>query len=150
MHLLGTLLEPLPRQVGGRVPRRRYGAGMLPATIAVLSVPADGPARLIEMTFTLDAAQSLVGGNLQALPLTRDSTLYCNEDGKWQGLPVNEAANRLARSASLGLAPDDFIVGTVLVCGTISPGGQCDGDDYDCPPSVLSLCQQADIDVEVT
>ena len=37
----------------------------------------------------LQSLQNLVGGYIEALPLTKDVLLICNEEGKLKGLPVN-------------------------------------------------------------
>ena len=71
--------------------------------------PADGT------TFTLDELQELVGGFIQVLSLPKYGVnIILNEDGKNMGLPVNENAQEWALAA--GVAPDDHLVGNVLLC----------------------------------
>lgn len=65
-------------------------------------------------TFSLEELQSIVGGYIQIIDVDPDRVLVMNEAGKLQGLPPNPAATKLARLA--GIAPEDFVVGDVLVC----------------------------------
>lgn len=64
---------------------------------------------------TLEGMQSVVGGYIEYVPLTDDWTasLYCNDEGKINGLPPNRR---------LG---NDIIAGTFFICGS-------DDGEYDC------------------
>jgi len=70
-----------------------------------------------EIEYTLEAMQAIVGGLIQILPLNGLSaygiSLYCNEDGKRNGDPIN-----MPLPAWVGTAPGDFLVGTVFFCGS--------------------------------
>lgn len=57
--------------------------------IKVLVVPVGGPPAVQEIEDTLGEMQRLVGGYIQAVPLKPDVDLYCNEEGKLQGLEPN-------------------------------------------------------------
>lgn len=83
---------------------------------------------------SLDALQSVVGGNIEAvnLPKLGDRThLYINEEGKLDGLPVNIPATRLARVYG-HIGDEDVIVGPCIVLG-----GDEDGDEADVPEWVF-------------
>lgn len=56
----------------------------------------------------------LVCSNVEAISLADGRTMILDEDGKARDKPVNAAATKLARLA--GIAPEDYVVGDVLVC----------------------------------
>lgn len=65
--------------------------------------------------FSLEEMQKAVGGYVQILRMDLDGIpriLICNEEGKLEGLPVNDTVTALVRSAG-GF---DEIVGDVLIC----------------------------------
>ena len=45
--------------------------------------------KITDIENDLQSLQNLVGGYIEALPLTKDVLLMCNEEGKLKGLPVN-------------------------------------------------------------
>lgn len=45
--------------------------------------------KIADIENDLQSLQNLVGGYIEALPLTKDVLLICNEEGKLKGLPVN-------------------------------------------------------------
>ena len=45
--------------------------------------------KIADVENDLQSLQNLVGGYIEALPLTKDVLLICNEEGKLKGLPVN-------------------------------------------------------------
>jgi hypothetical protein len=45
--------------------------------------------KITDIENDLQSLQNLVGGYIEALPLTKDVLLICNEEGKLKGLPVN-------------------------------------------------------------
>lgn len=65
--------------------------------------------------FQLEEMQEIVGGYIQLFYLMNDEgeVIVMNEEGKFEGLPVNDKATELAESL---LYDGDFIVGDVLVC----------------------------------
>jgi len=77
----------------------------------------------------LEDMQKLVGGYVEALPGKHRAMLYVNEEGKLHHLPPNPLANRLVRDWAIGMFPDDFIVGNVLVLGSCDK----DGNETSCP-----------------
>ena len=44
-----------------------------------------------EIDSNLEKMQSLVGGNIQYLPMGDAAAIICNEEGKINGLPINRA-----------------------------------------------------------
>lgn len=92
-------------------------------TITALVIPATGEEYLIELdptdAITLDHIQEAVGGYVESAPIIDPTlTMYCNEEGKIRGLPVNERASIL-----LGPHNPDFIVGNVVICGAPDKNG---------------------------
>lgn len=116
--------------------------------ITVLVIPADDPAHLLRLTPDLTALQTLVGGFLQQVPLPRHAVMYLNEEGKAEGLSPNLHATVLARHLNAGLAPDDVIVGTVVVLGVVSSTGAYDGEEHDVPPEIVEECRTIGIHVD--
>lgn len=80
--------------------------GMKEKQIMVIVKEAGQPPR-VEPLFdnTLEAFQQAVGGYIEAVTLTPEVVIICNEEGKLLGLPHNVTISR-----------EDF-VGTVVVCG---------------------------------
>ena len=63
-----------------------------------------------------------VGGMIEAVTLPSGLTLWVNEEGKMNGLPVNEYATRLFASAfGAGI---DIIVGNAIVTGGADDEGE--------------------------
>lgn len=63
-------------------------------------------------TFTLKELQAAVGGYIELVKVVEGGSklMFVNEEGKMNGLPINEAATELWAN------PHDFIVGNALVC----------------------------------
>lgn len=55
----------------------------------VLIVEPQKPPYTVEMELDLDVLQTMVGGSIQFAPLDRNTSLYCNAEGKLRGLPGN-------------------------------------------------------------
>lgn len=72
----------------------------------------------------LQLLQTLVGGWVQAVDLTPDLTLWVNEEGKLNGLPVNEAATRVWKAV---YGPTDVIVGPAVLTGGADEDGELVG-----------------------
>lgn len=84
---------------------------------------------------SLESLQAAVGGYIEAIYLHKlGVSAYVNEEGKFNGLPLNRTATQIARAHS-GMAPDDFIVGDMLILGPVNRNG----DDTDCPPGVVEM-----------
>lgn len=73
-----------------RAVRRRRG-NTRKATVRVLVVPVGRPPEVHEIPNTLEAAQSIVGGYIEAVSVGDDSGVMglCNENGRSMGLPRN-------------------------------------------------------------
>lgn len=75
----------------------------------------------------LSALQKTVGGYIEAVsPADADWVLYCNEEGKLQGLPVNHLATRFINLLMPGFTDHDVLVGTVVLVGSTPSGGSKD------------------------
>lgn len=77
----------------------------------------------------LEDFQQLVGGRIEALSLADDVSAYINEEGKFEDLPRNDAADRFVKHAlhQVGrmMIPGDFVAGPLVITG------QPDDDGYD-------------------
>lgn len=62
-----------------------------------------------------------VGGMIEAVTLSDTLTMWVNEEGKLDGLPVNEYATRLFASE---LGAVDIIVGNVIITGGADENGE--------------------------
>jgi hypothetical protein len=95
----------------------------------------------------LAAMQKLVGGYIEALSLTDEVSAYINEEGKIEGLPRNEAGDRLVKHAlsTVGrtMLPGDYVAGPLVLMG------QPDDEGYDTgvPESVVDLLQAAKVTI---
>jgi hypothetical protein len=65
-----------------------------------------------------------------------NSIMYLDEEGKLQPKEVNQWATTMAMENHL--MPTDYIVGDVVVFGTVSPDGECDGNDYNVPMEIVN------------
>ena len=74
---------------------------------------------------SLQVLQTGVGGWVQAIDLTTTMTLWCNEEGKLEGLPHNPYAQKLW-DVAFG-AGTDYIVGDVVFTGTPDEEGYTTG-----------------------
>jgi len=88
---------------------------------AALQITTDGFAIHMDLSHnTLAQLQAAVGGYVQAVDLTPELTMWCNEEGKLQGLPFNAAAT-LAWAMSFGKT--DIIVGNAVFTGGTDHNG---------------------------
>jgi hypothetical protein len=62
----------------------------------------------------LDGLQGAVGGWIEYVPTQQNVTLYCNEEGKIEGLPPNPVATRAFGQL---LIPHDYLAGDVVIIG---------------------------------
>lgn len=101
-----------------------------------LLVSVDGSVKSITVN-SLKDLQSHVGGYIEGLPIVvKDHSLYVNEEGKLRGLPRNKRALEIAKQFGANLAPEDFIVGNMIIVGLNDKG-----EDVDVSESVrVSLC----------
>jgi hypothetical protein len=63
---------------------------------------------------SLTQLQGVVGGWIESVPTSGEYTMYCHEEGKLEGLPLNPKATKLVRAY---LHEGDYIAGDVVVCG---------------------------------
>lgn len=83
-----------------------------------LAVKISTTGEVTELDMTADSLQTLqtaVGGWVQAIDLASDLTMWCNEEGKLNGLPHNPYAQFMWDKA-FG-AHTDYIVGDVVLTG---------------------------------
>ncbi|ROP38970.1 DUF3846 domain-containing protein [Saccharothrix texasensis] len=85
----------------------------------------------------LNAYRQIVGGNLEVVTLDRPPvSLYLNEEGKLEGLPVNPRATALAWVHNSALrAATDVIVGPAFIVGPVDRHG----DDLTAPLDLVDL-----------
>lgn len=85
-------------------------------TKAVL-ITAGGEVRRIIVN-GYDDLRNGVGGYIEGLRLgDTGQYAFINEDGKLRQLPVNQRATQLCFERNVGLHPNDFIVGNMIVVG---------------------------------
>lgn len=112
-------------------------------------LPVDGsPAYVTYIEDALTPLQAIVGGFVEPLDLPHSMTLWMNEEGKYERLPVNLWANRIVAVANPGLHKDDFIVGQCVITGLLDENGARDGDIHDIPDATLELAARAGVPVE--
>lgn len=70
---------------------------------------------------SLDLLQSSVGGLIQAIDFTPGLTMWCNEEGKLLGLPVNQVATLVWKKY---FGETDIIVGDVVFTGGCDEDGE--------------------------
>lgn len=94
---------------------------------AIIYLPASGPMTATEHEGPVgyETIRSAVGGYIEALTLADGLTLWCNEEGKLQRLPVNRQASALIRLFGV----DDLIVGDAL----LTAGADDDGETLPLP-----------------
>lgn len=83
---------------------------------AIIKKPFETP-KVIEIENELSALQEAVEGYIQAVPITEDICVICNEEGKLLGLPYNMHLGK------------DILVGTILIVG-VSGEEFCDLSDF--------------------
>lgn len=89
-------------------------------------IPAEGPIRREEIpdddVWGLQFLQEAVGGHIELVPMRRDDlTMYCNDEGKLDGLPINHLATAIADLM------DDILVGDVVLLGPVDRHGDSQG-----------------------
>lgn len=78
----------------------------------IIKRPDEPIGHIEEINNTLERFQMIVKGYIEAVPLTHNSVIICNEEGKINGLPPNFMFGDI-----------DMICGTVIVCGV-------DGEEF--------------------
>jgi hypothetical protein len=89
-------------------------------TKQALVITTAGTHEVIE-DISLKTLQAKVGGWVQAIDLDKDVTLWANEEGKLEGLPVNPFATALWELA-FGVGTDIIVGDIVLTGGTDEEG----------------------------
>jgi hypothetical protein len=135
-------------------PASVHGMAAPAKSTRVLVIPTDDTKAYLQVldrpvgaTSDLEALTALVGGWIESIGFNEESVVYLNEEGKLEGLAVNDTANRLQRLADYSLMPGDFLVGQVVLIGILDAAGDHDGESHDVPQSVLDACQRAGIEV---
>lgn len=72
----------------------------------IIKHPDDKVGRIVYINNTLERFQMIVKGYIETVPLTHNSVIICNEEGKLDGLTPNFRFGNI-----------DIICGTVIVCG---------------------------------
>lgn len=85
-----------------------------------LVITTAGAVEVIE-EISLKVLQGKVGGWVQAVDLKPNLTLWCNEEGKMNGLAVNDFATELWESV---YGATDIIVGDVVLTGGADDEGE--------------------------
>ena len=91
-----------------------------------LVVPADIHENFYYMEVeSLEDYQKVVGGYIEGIPIREhpDTTVFINEEGKLQGLPLNKRATEILRQS---IFSRDAIVGDVLILSINEDGESVD------------------------
>jgi hypothetical protein len=108
-----------------------------------IKLTAQGKASIIDLSADsneLLTLQTAVGGLIEAKTLESGYTLIMNEEGKLQGLPMNERATEIWL-ANFPNFPD-FILGDVVIAGSYDEDGEQLGLDPEYAKKLLELFSQ--------
>lgn len=98
-----------------------------------LLIPVSGRVELANVATDLTSLQGLIGGGwLEGVTFSGTAHLYCDEEGKLKGLPINVHATELVRHFMPRFA--DIICGDAIVLGHNG-----DGEEHDVPRDVAAL-----------
>lgn len=87
-------------------------------TINILAItPGEQPERLT-IDNTLEAKQKLVGGYIEAFGLMDGACIYCNEEGKINGMPLNRGITMNDATGEGGDELVEIMAGTFIICGS--------------------------------
>ncbi|MFB8776850.1 DUF3846 domain-containing protein [Streptomyces broussonetiae] len=107
--------------------------------ITAIVLPADlrTPIRTVELDKRdLNAYRGLVGGPLEIITFERpEATLYLNDEGKLEGLPLNQRATLMASVHNSAFRGRDVIVGDAFLVGPADRHG----DDLSVPKELVTL-----------
>jgi hypothetical protein len=109
-----------------------------------IKLTAEGSASIIDLSADsneLLTLQMAVGGLIEAKTLESGYTLIMNEEGKLQGLPINERATEIWL-ANFPNFPD-VILGDVVIAGAYDDEGEQLGLDPDYAQRLLEVFEQA-------
>lgn len=103
-----------------------------------LVISPDGSVEVKNLNGYKDFVTELDGGYIELLHLTDDAHAYLDEDGKSKNLPINQRATSLLQDElKIGLHPNDFIVGKLIILGCLNEDGIHDGEEYDIPEHLI-------------
>jgi hypothetical protein len=89
-------------------------------TVLALKITTDGNVAELD-SISLAVLQESVGGWVQAIDLRDDVTMWCNEEGKMEGLAHNPVGQALWVQA---YGATDYIVGDVVFTGGTDKDGE--------------------------
>jgi hypothetical protein len=89
-------------------------------TVLGLKVTTDGEIQELK-SISLQTLQEGVGGWVQAIDLRPDVTMWINEEGKLEGLPLNTVAQALWNQV---FGQTDYIVGNAVFTGGTDEDGE--------------------------
>lgn len=117
-------------------------------TVRVLvSRPGEEHLTLTRVNRRLESWQALVGGDIEHLALSPFVGAYINENGKAEGLALNERGdflvNLLLAAGGRFLMPGDYIVGPVVFTGPADDQGW----DTDVPKDLLATLRKQDWEI---
>lgn len=93
-------------------------------TINILAIkPGEQPERLT-IDDTLEAKQKLVGGCIEAFGLMDGACIYCNEEGKINGMPLNRGITMNDATGEGGDELVEIMAGTFIICGFNPDSGE--------------------------
>jgi hypothetical protein len=88
-----------------------------PQLVRALVSPAGDAPEVWYLHPELAALQAIVGGPIQLVTLAADAHLYCHDEGKLNGLSINQAATDLWYAEQPQMAGLDILVGDVVILG---------------------------------
>lgn len=90
-----------------------------------------------------EGMRQAVGGYLELIAFTQNTVAYLNEEGKIQAKPdpPNNFATWLCNNVGTPLRPDDYIVGNMVLFGSLDDKGEYDGDEHDVPSYIVDMVQ---------
>jgi hypothetical protein len=90
----------------------------------VLHLPLGGKSTVLEISGSLESLQKLVGGNIEVAPQpSTEYTIYCNEEGKLLGLPVNGKAQQIWQALWRTDFLADYLAGDIFITGGVDEEG---------------------------
>lgn len=119
------------------MPYRSRSERLLVITAIVIPSDIAQPMRLEQLDeHTPGGLRRLVEGNLERVDLYRPSaSVYLNEEGKLDGLPINRRATTLLWVHNSRFRGQDVLVGTTVVVGP----SEAHGDDTSAPDDLIDL-----------
>jgi hypothetical protein len=91
-------------------------------------IHADTRTETVEFGGGCETIRDAVSGLIEAAHSGTDMTIWCNDEGKLEALPINPAATSLWWKVNPAMVDQDVIVGPALVAGAaalIDPGSRC-------------------------